>query len=107
MNKLKKTDTKLFNQLKKLDTEQRNSATQEIDLADSREIVRLMFQEYDDRLGVVLTRAQEIENGLVNKTTEIDGILTNTREQVLYVHNQLLEVEPRHLAMEEKLGPVG
>ena len=45
MNKLKKTDTKLFNQLKKLDTEQRNSATQEIDLADSREIVRLINEE--------------------------------------------------------------
>ena len=69
-----------------------------------REIVRMMFQEYDGRLGVVLTRAQEIESGLVNKTAKIDCILTNTREQVLYVHNQLLEVEPRHLAMDEKIG---
>lgn len=35
----------LFNQLKKLDTEQRNPATQEIDLADAREIARLINEE--------------------------------------------------------------
>lgn len=40
-----KSDTKLFDQLKKLDTEQRNTATQGIDLADSYEIVRLINEE--------------------------------------------------------------
>ncbi len=35
----------LFEQLKKLDTEQRNTATQEIDLADASEIVRLINEE--------------------------------------------------------------
>lgn len=38
-------DNKLFEQLKKLDTEQRNEATQAIDLADSSEIVRLINEE--------------------------------------------------------------
>jgi N-acetylmuramic acid 6-phosphate etherase len=35
----------LFHQLKELDTEQRNEATMQIDLADSREIVRLINEE--------------------------------------------------------------
>lgn len=38
-------DQRLFTQLKKLDTEQRNPSTREIDLADSLEIARLINQE--------------------------------------------------------------
>lgn len=38
-------DNELFDQLKNLDTEQRNENTKEIDLADSAEIVRLINQE--------------------------------------------------------------
>lgn len=38
-------NSKLFEQLKKLDTEQRNEATKKIDLADSREIARLINEE--------------------------------------------------------------
>lgn len=49
----KKPDTKLFNQLKKLDTEQRNTATKEIDLADSHEIVRLINEE-DKRVALAV-----------------------------------------------------
>ncbi len=45
MDKKYKEDNKLFNQLKKLDTEQRNAATQEIDLANASEIVRLINEE--------------------------------------------------------------
>lgn len=40
-----KQDQHLFNQLKKLDTEQRNPATMEVDLADAREIARLINEE--------------------------------------------------------------
>jgi N-acetylmuramic acid 6-phosphate etherase len=39
------TDTTLFHQLEKLDTEQRNEATREIDTADASEIVRLINEE--------------------------------------------------------------
>jgi len=42
---LKKKDQKLFDQLKKLDTEQRNPRTMEIDLADAEEIARLINEE--------------------------------------------------------------
>ncbi len=39
------TEPALFQQLKALDTEQRNEATMQIDLADAREIVRLINEE--------------------------------------------------------------
>jgi N-acetylmuramic acid 6-phosphate etherase len=39
------TESALFQQLKGLDTEQRNEATMQIDLADAREIVRLINEE--------------------------------------------------------------
>jgi len=39
------SEEELFDQLKKLDTEQRNPDTREIDLADAREIVRLINRE--------------------------------------------------------------
>lgn len=42
---MNKKNTDLFNQLKKLDTEQRNPATMGIDLADAREIARLINEE--------------------------------------------------------------
>lgn len=45
MSSEKEPQNKLFHQLKKLDTEQRNSATEEIDLADASEIVRLINEE--------------------------------------------------------------
>lgn len=45
MSNNKQTDNELFEQLKKLDTEQRNDATKEIDLADSYEIARLINEE--------------------------------------------------------------
>jgi len=45
MNQNKQTSNKLFNQLRQLDTEQRNEATKQIDLADSNEIVRLINNE--------------------------------------------------------------
>jgi len=45
VNNSDQTDTTLFDQLKKLDTEQRNEATREIDLADASEIVRLINEE--------------------------------------------------------------
>lgn len=45
MDKNQPSNSKLFNQLKKLDTEQRNKATQGIDLADPLEIARLINEE--------------------------------------------------------------
>lgn len=45
MSSEKEPQNKLFHQLKKLDTEQRNATTQEIDLADASEIVRLINEE--------------------------------------------------------------
>lgn len=42
---MEKQDQELFNKLKKLDTEQQNAATREIDLASSLEIVRLINEE--------------------------------------------------------------
>lgn len=41
----KQEEEELFNQLKNLDTEQRNPATKSIDLADAREIARLINEE--------------------------------------------------------------
>ncbi|MDX1639690.1 MAG: N-acetylmuramic acid 6-phosphate etherase [Balneolaceae bacterium] len=42
---MEKPDQDLFNQLKKLDTEQRNPSTMGIDLADAREIARMINEE--------------------------------------------------------------
>jgi N-acetylmuramic acid 6-phosphate etherase len=60
-----KEDQKLFKQLNKLDTEQRNAATQEIDLADSLEIARLINAE-DQKVAV------EIEKHLPKIAEAID-----------------------------------
>lgn len=67
----------LFNQLKKLDTEQRNEATKRIDLADSREIVRLINEE-DKKVAFQVEKkldsiAQAVE--LVDKTLSKNGRL--------------------------------
>lgn len=77
MDNSKKPDTKLFNQLKKLDTEQRNNATQEIDLADSREIVRLINEE-DKKVAFQVEKkldriAQAVD--VVHEALEADGRL--------------------------------
>lgn len=45
MSSEKDRQNQLFHQLRKLDTEQRNAATQQIDLADASEIVRLINEE--------------------------------------------------------------
>ena len=58
-------DQRLFSQLKQLDTEQRNPATQEIDLADSLEIAQLINQE-DKRV------ADEVEKKLPQVAKAID-----------------------------------
>lgn len=62
-----KKDQRLFSQLKKLDTEQRNPATQEIDLADSLEIARLINQE-DKKV------ADEVEKKLPEIAKAIDFV---------------------------------
>lgn len=58
-------DQRLFSQLKKLDTEQRNSNTREIDLADSLEIARLINEE-DKKV------ANEVEKKLPEIAKAID-----------------------------------
>jgi len=60
-----KKDQRLFSQLKKLDTEQRNPATREIDLADSLEIARMINQE-DKKV------AEEVEKKLPAIAQAID-----------------------------------
>lgn len=60
-----KKNQKLFSQLKKLDTEQRNPATREIDLADSLEIARMINQE-DKKV------AEEVEKKLPAIAKAID-----------------------------------
>lgn len=64
---MKKKDQRLFSQLKKLDTEQRNPSTQEIDLADSLEIARQINAE-DKKV------ALEVENKLKEIAQAIDLI---------------------------------
>lgn len=54
----------LFNQLKKLDTEQRNDATREIDLADSLEIARLINAEDQKVAGEVKKKLPVIAEGI-------------------------------------------
>jgi N-acetylmuramic acid 6-phosphate etherase len=51
-------NTTLFHQLEKLDTEQRNAATREIDLADASEIVRLINEE-DKKVAFQVEKKQE------------------------------------------------
>lgn len=58
-------DQRLFSQLKKLDTEQRNASTLEIDLADSLEIARLINAE-DQKV------AKEVEKKLKEIAKAID-----------------------------------
>jgi N-acetylmuramic acid 6-phosphate etherase len=58
-------DQRLFSQLKELDTEQRNSSTQRIDLADSLEIARLINDE-DQKV------AYEVEKKLLAIAKAID-----------------------------------
>lgn len=58
-------DQRLFSQLKKLDTEQRNPNTKEIDLADSLEIARLINEE-DKKV------ANEVEKKLPDIAKAID-----------------------------------
>ncbi len=62
---MKKEDQELFNQLKKLDTEQRNPNTREIDVADSLEIARLINAE-DKKV------ADQVENKLPQIAQAID-----------------------------------
>lgn len=72
-----KKDQRLFSQLQKLDTEQRNPATQEIDLADSLEIARMINQE-DKKVAIeVEKKLPEIAGAidLVKEAFEIGGRL--------------------------------
>lgn len=62
-----KKDQRLFSQLKQLDTEQRNVSTKEIDLADSRQIARLINEE-DKKV------ANEVEKKLPAIAEAIDRI---------------------------------
>ncbi len=54
----------LFNQLKKLDTEQRNPATMSIDLADPKEIARLINEEDKKVAERVTSRLDEIAEAI-------------------------------------------
>lgn len=64
---MNKNEQHLFSQLKKLDTEQRNASTREIDLADSLEIARLINNE-DKKV------AFKVENKLPEIAQAIDLI---------------------------------
>lgn len=64
---MEKDDQQLFSQLQKLDTEQRNPATSEIDLADSLEIARLINAE-DQKVAI------EVEKKLPEIARAIDLI---------------------------------
>jgi len=74
---LEKNEQHLFSQLKKLDTEQRNASTKEIDLADSLEIARLINNE-DKKVAVeVEKRLPEIAEAidLIKEAFEVGGRL--------------------------------
>ncbi len=60
---------KLFNQLKGLDTEQRNQATKEIDLADSSEIVRLINDE-DKKVAFLVEKRLDVIAAAINMAVE-------------------------------------
>lgn len=72
-----KNDQRLFSQLKKLDTEQRNPATREIDLADSLEIARLINAEDQKVAAEVEQKLPEIARAidLVKEAFEAGGRL--------------------------------
>lgn len=62
---------KLFNQLKKLDTEQRNQASREIDLADARTIAKIINQEdqkvarqVESKLDVIAEAIEAVKDAL-------------------------------------------
>jgi len=74
---LKKNEQPLFSQLKKLDTEQRNQSTKEIDLANSLEIARLINNE-DKKVALqVENKLPEIAKAidLIKEAFEADGRL--------------------------------
>ncbi|HKK47030.1 MAG TPA: N-acetylmuramic acid 6-phosphate etherase [Balneolaceae bacterium] len=74
---MKKNEQPLFSQLKKLDTEQRNQSTKEIDLANSLEIARLINNE-DKKVALqVENKLPEIAKAidLIKEAFEADGRL--------------------------------
>jgi len=74
---VKKEDQELFNQLKKLDTEQRNPNTREIDVSDSLEIARLINAEDKKVAGQVESKLPQIAQAidLVKKAFDEGGRL--------------------------------
>lgn len=67
-----KSDTekkKLFNKLEKLDTEKRNPATMEIDLADSSEIARLINQE-DQKVALQVEKKLDVISDVIEVVSE-------------------------------------
>lgn len=74
---MKKEDQELFNQLKKLDTEQRNPNTREIDVSDSLEIARLINAEDKKVAGQVESKLPQIAQAidLVKKAFDEGGRL--------------------------------
>lgn len=70
---MEKKNRELFNKLKKLDTEQRNPATMEIDLAGAREIARLINEE-DKKVAV------QVEKKL-DKIAEAIEVVKNALQQ--------------------------
>jgi N-acetylmuramic acid 6-phosphate etherase len=77
---VKKEDQELFNQLKKLDTEQRNPNTREIDVANSLEIARLINAEDKKVADQVENKLPQIAQAidLVKKAFDEDGRLIYT-----------------------------
>lgn len=74
MSKSNQKHSKLFNQLKKLDTEQRNEATVGIDLADALEIARLINNEdkkvafqVEKKLDEIGQAIEMVDEALANK----------------------------------------
>ncbi|MTI88392.1 MAG: N-acetylmuramic acid 6-phosphate etherase [Balneolaceae bacterium] len=60
---------KIFSKLNRLSTEKRNTETQEIDLADSLEIVDLINQE-DQKVALQVARKKEVIAGLVDLVSD-------------------------------------
>ena len=67
----------LFNELRQLETEQRNPASMSIDLADAAEIVRLIHEEERLVAGYVAERAKEVAHGIetIHQALSIGGRL--------------------------------
>ncbi len=76
MNPNQPSNSNLFEQLSKLDTEQRNEATKEIDLADSNEIARLINNEDKKVALLVENRLPEIARAI---DMVVDGIQQDGR----------------------------